>query len=177
MKSVKTTIILSFFVMLSSCQGSVKTGLDCVGAYKEVFQSKRLGIITNHTAYNSNGEYIVDVFRGMAGVRVTALFSSEHGLWGKERDAKKIDSQIHPVYHLPVYSLYGKTQKPTAEMLRDIDVLVFDIQDIGARFYTYVSTMSLAMEAAAGRLDQPGVTPSATQPAANAEVIINDHPI
>ncbi|MCH7556111.1 MAG: DUF1343 domain-containing protein [Planctomycetes bacterium] len=156
MKSVKTTIILSLFVMLSSCQGSpaggqgsVKTGLDRVGAYKEVFQGKRLGIITNHTAYNSNGEYIVDVFRGMAGVTVTALFSPEHGLWGKERDAKKIDSQIHPVYHLPVYSLYGQTQKPTGEMLRDIDVLVFDIQDIGARFYTYIYTMSLAMEAAA----------------------------
>jgi len=156
MKSVKTTIILSLFVTLSSCQGSpaggqgsVKTGLDRVGAYKKVFQGKRLGIITNHTAYNSNGKYIVDVFRGMAGVTVTALFSPEHGLWGKERDAKKIDSQIHPVYHLPVYSLYGKTQKPTAEMLRDIDVLVFDIQDIGARFYTYIYTMSLAMEAAA----------------------------
>lgn len=156
MKSVKTTIILSLFVMLSSCQdspaggqGSVKTGLDRVGTYKKVFQGKRLGIITNHTAYNSNGKYIVDVFRGMAGVTVTALFSPEHGLWGKERDAKKIDSQIHPVYHLPVYSLYGKTQKPTAEMLRDIDVLVFDIQDIGARFYTYIYTMSLAMEAAA----------------------------
>jgi len=149
MKSVKTTIILSLFVMLSSCQGSVKTGLDRVGAYKEVFQGKRLGIITNHTAYNSNGEYIVDVFRGMAGVTVTALFSPEHGLWGKEQAGKKIGSQIDPVYHLPVYSLYGQTLKPTGEMLRDIDVLVFDIQDIGARFYTYIYTMSLAMEAAA----------------------------
>jgi uncharacterized protein YbbC (DUF1343 family) len=85
----------------------------------------------------------------MTGVTVTALFSPEHGLWGKERDAKKIDSQIHPAYNLPVYSLYGKTQKPTAEMLQDIDVLIFDIQDIGARFYTYIYTMSLAMEAAA----------------------------
>jgi len=136
-------------MMFSSCQGSVKTGLDCVGTYKEVFQGKRLGIITNHTAYNSNGKYIVDVLRGMAGVTVTALFSPEHGLWGKERDAKKIDSQNHPVYQLPVYSLYGQTLKPTREMLRDIDVLVFDIQDIGARFYTYIYTMSLAMEAAA----------------------------
>jgi len=110
-------------VMLSSCQGSVKTGLDRVGTYKEVFQGKRLGIITNHTADNSKGEYIVDVFRSMTGVTVTALFSPEHGLWGKERDAKKIDSQIHPVYHLPVYSLYGQTQKPTREMLQDIDLI------------------------------------------------------
>jgi len=135
--------------MFSCCQGSVKTGLDRVGTYKEVFQGKRLGIITNHTAYNSNGKYVVDVFRGMAGVTVTALFSPEHGLWGKEQAGKKIGSQIDPVYHLPVYSLYGQTQKPTGEMLRDIDVLVFDIQDIGARFYTYIYTMSLAMEAAA----------------------------
>jgi uncharacterized protein YbbC (DUF1343 family) len=85
----------------------------------------------------------------MNGIKITVLFSPEHGLWGTERDGKKIDSQIHPVYNLPIYSLYGKTQKPTSDMLSDIDVLVFDIQDIGARFYTYIYTMSLAMEAAA----------------------------
>jgi beta-N-acetylhexosaminidase len=136
-------------MMLSSCQGSVMTGLDCVGTNKGVFQGKRLGIITNHTAYNSNGKYIVDVLKGMTDVTVTALFSPEHGLWGKEQDAIKIDNQTDPVYHLQIYSLYGKTLKPTREMLQDIDVLVFDIQDIGARFYTYIYTMSLAMEAAA----------------------------
>lgn len=125
------------------------TGLDRVASYKDVFEGKRLGIITNHTAYDSNGRFIVDVFKGMAGVKVTALFSPEHGLWGTAPDGEKIGSQTHPVYNLPVYSLYGKTQKPTSDMLRDIDVLVFDIQDIGARFYTYVYTMSLAMEAAA----------------------------
>ena len=147
--SAKVILILGLFAMLSSCQGSVQTGLDCVGTYKEVFQGKRLGIITNHTAYNSDGKYIVDVLRSMAGVKVTTLFSPEHGLWGKEQDAIKIDSQIDPDYRLQIYSLYGKTLKPTREMLQDIDVLVFDIQDIGARFYTYIYTMSLAMEAAA----------------------------
>jgi len=125
------------------------TGLNRVGLYNEVFEGRRLGIVTNHTAYDSDGRFIVDVFRSMDGVKVTALFSPEHGLWGTERDGKKIDSQTHPVYNLPVYSLYGKTQKPTSDMLRNIDVLVFDIQDIGARFYTYIYTMSLAMEAAA----------------------------
>ncbi len=149
-KQIKSAaIILGLVAMYSNAESSVRTGLDRVGSHKEVFDGKRLGIITNHTAYNSDGKYIVDVFRNMTEVKVTALFSPEHGLWGKERDAKKIDSQIHPVYRLPVYSLYGQTQKPTAEMLRDIDVLVFDIQDIGARFYTYIYTMSLAMEAAA----------------------------
>jgi len=149
MKSAKAGVILSLFVLLLSCQGSVKTGLDHVGTHKEMFQGKRLGVITNHTAYNSIGEYIVDVFRRMTGVTITALFSPEHGLWGKEPAGEKIDSQIDPTYRLPVYSLYGKTQKPTREMLQDIDILVFDIQDIGARFYTYIYTMSLAMEAAA----------------------------
>ena len=149
MKLPKLTGILSSLVVLSCCYSSVKTGLDRVGEYKGVFEGKRLGIIANHTAYDRDGRFIVDVFRRMTGVRIVALFSPEHGLWGKEQAGDGIDNQIDPVYDLPVRSLYGKTRKPTPQMLRDIDVLVFDIQDIGARFYTYISTMSLAMEAAA----------------------------
>jgi uncharacterized protein YbbC (DUF1343 family) len=125
------------------------TGLDCVDSYNKVFRGKRIGIITNHTAYDSKGRYIVDVFKNMPDVKITALFGPEHGLWGKEQDAIKIDNQLDPTYRLKVFSLYGKTIKPTPEMLQNIDVLVFDIQDIGARFYTYIYTMSLAMEAAA----------------------------
>ena len=140
---------MALSMMLSCCYGSVKTGLDRAGQYKNLFEGKRLGIVANHTACDSGGRFIVDVFRGMENVTVTALFSPEHGLWGTARDGEKIDSQTHSVYNLPIYSLYGKTQKPTSEMLQDIDVLVFDIQDIGARFYTYIYTMSLAMEAAA----------------------------
>ena len=140
---------MALSMMLSCCYGSVKTGLDRAGQYKNLFEGRRLGIIANHTAYDSAGRFIVDVFRSMENVTVTALFSPEHGLWGTARDGEKIDSQTHSVYNLPIYSLYGKTQKPTSEMLRNIDVLVFDIQDIGARFYTYIYTMSLAMEAAA----------------------------
>jgi uncharacterized protein YbbC (DUF1343 family) len=148
MKLIKEIIFLVIIMMFSSCQGSVMTGLDCVDSYNKVFKGKRIGIITNHTAYNSEGKYIVDIFRSMPDVKVTALFGPEHGLWGKVEDAIKIDSQIDSVYGLQIFSLYGKTIKPTPEMLRDIDVLVFDIQDIGARFYTYIYTMSLAMEAA-----------------------------
>jgi uncharacterized protein YbbC (DUF1343 family) len=140
---------MALFTMLPCCYGSVKTGLDRVGEYKNLFEGRRLGIIANHTAYDSAGRFIVDVFRSMENVTVTALFSPEHGLWGTARDGEKIDSQTHSAYNLPIYSLYGKTQKPTSAMLRNIDVLVFDIQDIGARFYTYIYTMSLAMEAAA----------------------------
>ena len=144
-----TAAILSFTALLSTCPGSVRTGLDRVGAHSELFRGKRVGIITNHTGYNSEGKYIVDVFRATPGVTVAALFSPEHGLWGIEQAGIKTDGQMHPVYKLPVHSLYGKTRKPTPEMLLDVDLLVFDIQDIGARFYTYIYTMSLAMEAAA----------------------------
>ena len=77
-----------------------------------------------------------------------ALFTPEHGLYGTERAGQTVDNVTDPIYGLPVYSLYGQTRKPTAQMLREVDVLVFDIQDVGARFYTYISTMSLAMEAA-----------------------------
>ena len=142
-------IILVLAALISTSKGSVLTGLDRVGAHAELFRDRRIGVITNHTAYDSDGTYIVDVFRAIPGVTVAALFSPEHGLWGTEQAGIKTDGQLHPVYKLPIRSLYGKTRKPTPEMLADIDVLVFDIQDIGARFYTYIYTMSLAMEAAA----------------------------
>ena len=151
MNRAKTLIILTIAAAFGACRGSVKTGLDNVGSYKQLFRGKRIGIITNHTAYNSDGRYIVDVFSSMPfdSSKVTALFSPEHGLFGTEKAGSKIDSNVYPGTGRPVYSLYGKTRKPTRQMLEDVDVLVFDIQDIGARFYTYIYTMSLAMEAAA----------------------------
>jgi len=148
-KLTRVAIVAVLLAAFSVCQGAVRTGLDRVGQYRQMFEGKRLGIVTNHTAYDSQGTFIVDVFQRVSGGKVAALFSPEHGLWGQDQAGKKVDSQIDPVYHLPVHSLYGQMQKPTREMLRDIDVLIFDIQDVGARFYTYVYTMSLAMEAAA----------------------------
>lgn len=127
----------------------MRTGLDDVGEHTDLFKGKRVGIIANHTSYNSQGQYIADVFRAMPGVRVVALFSPEHGLRGTEEAGVEVDSQTDPASGLPVYSLYGEIKKPTAAMLANVDVLVFDIQDVGARFYTYLYTMSLAMEAAA----------------------------
>ncbi len=146
MKFAKATAILVLATSLCACCAAVRTGLDNIASYERIFRGKRVGIITNHTAYNSAGRHITDVFGDMEGVRITALFGPEHGIRGTEAAGKRIDSQTGDV---PVYSLYGKTVKPTARMLRDVDVLVFDIQDVGARFYTYTYTMSLAMEAAA----------------------------
>jgi uncharacterized protein YbbC (DUF1343 family) len=149
MTSVKVLCILTAAWFTGVASGAVRTGLDNVGRHKELFAGKRVGIIANHTSYNSEGQYIVDVFRAMGDVRVVALFSPEHGLRGLEEAGAKVGDEKDPVSGLPVYSLYGKTNKPTAQMLADVDVLVFDIQDVGARFYTYLYTMSLSMEAAA----------------------------
>lgn len=129
-----------------------KTGLDRIAEYKHLFEGKRVGIIANQTAVNTAGRSIVDLFSELPDCKVTALFAPEHGLWGAEAAGAKVDSLVHPVYGIPVLSLYrtdGRMPKPTPDMLNHIDVLVFDIQDIGARFYTYIWTMALAMEAAA----------------------------
>jgi len=131
------------------CSAAVRTGLDNINEWNELFKGKRVGIIANHTSYNSQGKHIVDVFSGMEGVRVVALFSPEHGLRGTEEAGVSVDSRTDPASGLPVHSLYGQTKKPTPVMLANVDILVFDIQDVGARFYTYLYTMSLAMEAAA----------------------------
>jgi uncharacterized protein YbbC (DUF1343 family) len=148
MEFARLTLTITL-AMLAPAGNLVKTGLDNVPQYKRLFDAKRIGIITNHTAYNSNGQYILDVFRNIHSAKVTALFSPEHGIYGIQGAGEAIEDRANTHYNLPVYSLYGKTRKPTKEMLKNIDILIFDVQDVGARFYTYISTMSLAMEAAA----------------------------
>lgn len=143
--------VLVSVLSLSFCelQKPVKTGLDNITEYHHLFKNKQIGIITNHTAYNSKDEHIIDIFLDQTDVKINALFGPEHGIRGQEAAGEKIGDEINSDNNIPIYSLYGKTLKPTPEMLENLDVLVFDIQDIGARFYTYIHTMSLAMEAAA----------------------------
>lgn len=147
--NVKTICILMSIWFVTASSAAVRTGLDNVEQHSDLFKGKRVGIIANHTAYDSQGRHIVDVLRAMPGVQVTALFSPEHGFRGTEEAGASIDNRTDAATGLPILSLYGKTRKPTPQMLADVDVLVFDIQDVGARFYTYLYTMSLAMEAAA----------------------------
>ena len=111
-----------------------------------IFQGKRIGLITNQTGVDRQGRRNVDVMKA-AGLDIVALFSPEHGLAGVEDHP--IDDSVDTVTGVKVWSLYGKTHRPTPEMLRGLDALVFDIQDIGTRFYTYESTMHYAMEEAA----------------------------
>lgn len=123
----------------------VKLGIDRIDSYTQVFAGKRVGLITNSTGMNSKFQSSVDVLHDKA--NVVALFSPEHGIRGAVKAGDTVSAGIDEKTKLPVYSLYGATKKPTAEMLADIDVLAFDIQDVGARSYTYIYTMAYAMQA------------------------------
>ncbi len=109
-------------------------------------KGKRVGLVTNHTGRLRDGMSTIDAIHKAPDVKLVALFSPEHGIRGA-LDAEVSDSRDEAT-GLPIHSLYGKTRKPTPEMLKDVDVLVYDIQDVGARFYTYISTLGLVMEAA-----------------------------
>src|ERR1017187_470982 len=128
--------------------GATKTGLDLLVEQKFApLAGKRVGLITNQTGLDRAGRRNVNLMR-QAGITVTVLFSPEHGIVGRE-DRPGIQDTNDPATDIPVFSLYGKTLRPTPEMLKGIDALVFDIQDVGVRFYTYETTMAYAMEAAA----------------------------
>lgn len=126
----------------------VLTGIDVLerDGYA-VLTGKRIGLITNHSGRNLRGQRTVDLLHKAPGVRLVRLFSPEHGLFGNLDE--KIGHGTDPDTGLPVFSLYGEHRKPTQDMLEGLDALVFDIQDAGARFYTYSATLGLAMEAAA----------------------------
>lgn len=110
--------------------------------------SKTVGIIANQSGVTSRLESIVDAIRHQGKVHVKAIFAPEHGLRGDRPAGASVGSYVDPASGLPVYSLYGATRHPSAAMLAGIDVLLFDIQDVGSRAYTYISTMAYAMQAA-----------------------------
>lgn len=126
----------------------VRPGIEVLAASGfALLAGKSIGVITNHTGVDAAGRSIINRLLQAPGVKVAAIFSPEHGLAGNldERVASGRDARTG----LPVYSLYGDVQRPTAQMLRGLDALVYDIQDVGARYYTYITTMAYAMEAAA----------------------------
>jgi uncharacterized protein YbbC (DUF1343 family)/CubicO group peptidase (beta-lactamase class C family) len=129
--------------------GYVLTGIDVLKRdnFKQL-AGRKIGLITNHTGRSRDGESTVGLLHDAKNLQLVTLFSPEHGFEGK-LDISKIGDTKDAATGLKVYSLYGETRKPTAAMLAEIDTLVFDIQDIGARFYTYISTMGEAMQACA----------------------------
>ncbi len=131
-------------------QPKVKPGIEVLRERKfDILRGKRVGLITNPTGVDSRLKSTVDILFEASDVRLVALFGPEHGVRGDHPAGEKIEKYIDERTKIPVYSLYGKTRKPTPEMLKGIDVLVYDLQDIGCRSYTFISTMGLAMEAAA----------------------------
>lgn len=115
---------------------------------KHLIEGKNVGLITNPTGVDKDLNSIVDLLHNDPDVNLTALYGPEHGVRGDAQAGQYVEFYNDEVTGLPVYSLYGSTRKPTQEMLEGVEVLLFDIQDVGTRFYTYIYTMALAMEAA-----------------------------
>lgn len=140
--------------------GRVLSGIDVLVRDRfEALRGLRVGLITNHTGHDRDRSTTIDLLHGSEGITLKALFSPEHGIRGL-KDERVEDGRDEPT-GLPIYSLYGARRQPSPEQLEGLDALVFDIQDIGCRFYTYISTMGLCMEAAASKdllfvvLDRP----------------------
>lgn len=160
MKQLYLLILLLLLPIISFAQ--VKTGVEMLreGGF-ECLKGKRVGLVTNPTGVDSNLKSTVDILFEADEVNLVALYGPEHGVRGDVLAGEKVSDQVDAKTGLPVHSLYGKTRKPTAEMLKGIDVIVYDIQDIGCRSYTFISTMGKVMEAAAEN---------------NIEVVVLDRP-
>ncbi len=146
----RNMMFLLVFFSVTNSHSQVLTGLDILqkNNFEEV-KGKKVGLITNHSALNVKGKSALSVFYDSQQIELKAIFSPEHGLKGIREGGKIIENSKYGTKKIPVFSLYGKTKRPTTKMLSGIDTLVFDIQDIGARFYTYLTTMGYAMEEAA----------------------------
>lgn len=124
----------------------MRLGLDVfLQSYFSKFKDARIGLITNSTGINTELRRNIDLFLEK-GLNLVKLFGPEHGIYGAAPDGAKVSDTVDPRYKIPVHSLYGDKIKPTKQMLEDIDVMIFDIQDVGLRFYTYIYTMAYCME-------------------------------
>ncbi|CAN5732647.1 DUF1343 domain-containing protein [soil metagenome] len=145
---------------VSQSAASVRMGVDLISEkMPPALLGRRVGLITNHTGRDREGRSTIDILFERGDLELVALFAPEHGIRGEL--SGRIDHELDSRTGLPVHSLYGDTRRPTPEMLADVEALVFDIQDVGVRQYTYLSTMGLAMQAAAEKgipfvvLDRP----------------------
>lgn len=147
------TALLFLFLLFASLSAKVEVGIDLLFSheYVHLLKGKNVGLVTNQTGVNHRLELSSDLLKSQAkiyGYTLTALFTPEHGLKGQKHAAEKIEYSLNS-FSVPVYSLHGKTRRPTPEMLKNINLLIFDIQDIGSRSYTYLSTLCYVMEEAA----------------------------
>jgi uncharacterized protein YbbC (DUF1343 family) len=144
-------VVILVFPAAGVCSATavVKLGNEVLlESYSHLIRGKKVGLVTNQTGVDSRGISFIDILTATEGMKLIALYAPEHGIDGTDRAGAWVDSYIHPRYDIPVYSLYGSTRMPTYEMLLKIEVLLFDIQDIGARSYTYMSTLQYCLVAA-----------------------------
>lgn len=128
-------------------QPAIQVAAERTDKYLPLLQGKKVGVVGNHTSQIGKVHLVDSLIR--SDVNVLRVFSPEHGFRGKADAGEKVNSDTDPATGLPIISLYGKNKKPAAHQVNDLDVIVFDIQDVGARFYTYISTMHYVMEACA----------------------------
>lgn len=149
---MKKIILVIFFLAsgLFGQEAKVLTGADLlISENMGLIKGKTIGIVTNHTGVLSSGVHIADTLNKLPEVKIAALFGPEHGIRGDAADGISLEHGADVKTGIKVYSLYGATNKPDIEMLKGIDVLVYDIQDVGVRFYTFISTMYYILEAGA----------------------------
>ncbi len=116
---------------------------------RHLVRNKKVGLVTNQSGVNSRGISTIDILHEAEDIELVALYGPEHGIDGTAKAGEYVESYIHQELGIPVYSLYGATRMPTEDMLKGVDILLYDIQDIGARSYTYISTLNYCMQAAA----------------------------
>ena len=152
---LKYTLMLALMAGFSMAQSarlkspdSLVLAIDRPGTYLASLYGKKVGLVVNHSSVNGKGQHLVDFLLSNQ-IAVKKIFSPEHGFRGNASAGAKVEGGKDPQTGLPVISLYGKRKKPYPEDINDLDIILFDIQDVGARFYTYISTMTYVMEAAA----------------------------
>ncbi len=123
----------------------IKLGIDRISQVADRYRGLNAGLLTNATGIDSSLDMTVDTLI-KNGINLRKLFGPEHGIWGVVSDGVRIGHDVHPVYGIPIYSLFGDTERPTEEMLSDLDVVFYDIQDMGLRFYTYIYSLAYMME-------------------------------
>jgi uncharacterized protein YbbC (DUF1343 family) len=162
MKSAFNTWITKFIILLSvffsnpalhaslPSDSSMRLGLEVLLSDSlHIISGKSIALLTNHTGVNSEGVQNIELIKALPDVKLISVLTPEHGFYGESADGEIIEYGDNDEFTFRLFSLYGRNRKPNAEMLKDVDILIYDIQDIGARYYTYISTMGLAMEAAA----------------------------
>ena len=157
----KLLICLSFFALVASpgqfptptelynstTLAKINTGAEQTEAYLPLLKNKKIALVVNQTSLINNTHLVDSLLR--LKLTIVKIFSPEHGFRGNAANGEKVNNEIDSKTGLPIVSLYGKNKKPSAENLQDVDIVIFDIQDVGARFYTYISTLHYLMEACA----------------------------